>query len=109
MVESHDDCPRRIADIPEDQLAVIVERSSREETWHIRPNHLEAVPPTADLFGIVADVDDVGEGNLQTAAKSPHPVEPFDLKDSSIAFNRHIDHVDIICSQLRVSLLRSCP
>ena len=98
MIKGHNNCLGRIMNIPKHQLAVIVKRPCGKEARHIRPDQFEAMPPTSHLVRIMGDVYDVGERDLQTIAECPHPVETFDLKNESIAFNRHIDDAVILYS-----------
>src|SRR5436309_1506797 len=76
VLERDDDRPRRIADIPEDQLAVVEERTGREDRWSVCTDELETVPPSPRLIVIYFDVENVGQRDFELAAKGPQLVQP---------------------------------
>ena len=90
--ETHDDCLIGMADIPEYQLAVIVEGAAREGAWHVRPHQFDTVPPGADLRRVVLHVCDMRQWDRQLASEAPQFVKALDSKERAIAVDRDVNH-----------------
>jgi hypothetical protein len=82
----------RMMHVPEDSLAVLIERSRRDDTGHIRSRHPDAMIPTACNLRVGSDTRDVDEWDFEAALECPQLVSAPNVQ-RQIAFGyRQIDH-----------------
>jgi hypothetical protein len=65
MIQRHNDGLCRVADVPEHQFAVVVERSCGEEPRNVGAKQLPPMSPTPDLVGIDLRIRDVCQWNFE--------------------------------------------
>src|SRR5471032_1331085 len=109
VVERHDDRAGEIVHVPEDHLAVIVERAHGEQPGNVGADQLEPVPPAADLPGIRFDAGDVGQGDFDLTSKRPQLVQPLDVEHRAIALNRDVNHDLTAAPSAPRAARRRCP
>jgi hypothetical protein len=96
MLERHDESLRRIADIPEYELAVEIKGARCKEARQFGAHHLEAVPPATDLIGVQVDPLEVRQRDLQAAAERPQLVESLHLENDPVALDCDVNHQRIL-------------
>jgi hypothetical protein len=92
VLERDDDRARRVEDVPEHQLATIVEHAGRKQSRDVGADHLDPVPPAADLRGIRLDAKDVRQRDFDLTAERPELVQPLDVEYRAVALDCHVDH-----------------
>ena len=112
VLQLHDDRVISVVHIIESSSAMLVERAGSDNAGDLRTRHSEAMPPSARGVAIDERTDDVRERNFYPALERPELVQPNDLKDRGIAYERYFDQVcnprlgdgQKTCSGLRVAV-----
>jgi len=75
-----DDGIRGVVHVPKDTLSMLVEHARGDNAGQLRDYQLDAMPPPADRIGIVPNITNVVEWNVQLALERPQLVQASDFQ-----------------------------
>lgn len=93
VVESYDYRVVRVVDVVEDAPAVLVKRTSSENTRDLSTGHTNAVPPSACGFGVYRCACNVNDGDLDLALERPESVHSLHVENDYSIGDRYLDQV----------------